>query len=400
MFMKKTYDNRIYLCSFTFFAIMFFMAGCKGYGEKNLQKEIDSISVAHVPDHRIGICKVKADPGEGGLVILSGETTEASAKIDIINTLDKEGIKFIDSILVIPDTVNYKYYSGLVTLSVINLRKDPDDASELISQAKLGTPVTILKSDGSWILIQTPDKYIAWTDASSVKPMSAAEIKAWKKTERVIYLENTGWIYSSPGETGVTGDIVAGCILQKDGESGKYVKVLLPDGRSGYVPGSSVENLEVWENNHNGNPEDICISASSLLGIPYLWGGNTPKGADCSGFVQSVFFMNGIILQRDASLQALHGQQIDLSDNFSRLLPGDLLFFGPTRNGKPRVTHVAIYKGNMEYIHSSGWVKINSLDSTKADFNGPRLKLLLMAKRIFGTTNDAGITAVRDNSGY
>ena len=398
--MKKIYNKPIYYCSLACFAVIFFTTGCKVNGEKNLQKEIDSISVAHVPDHRIGICNVKTGSGVGGLIILSGETTDASAKKDIINTLDKRGIKFIDSILVVPDTVNYKYYSGLVTLSVINLRKEPDDASELISQAKLGTPVTILKSKGSWILIQTPDKYIAWTDASSVKPMSAAEIKAWKKTERVIYLENTGWIYSSPGETGVTGDIVAGCILQKDGESGKYVKVLLPDGRSGYVPGSSVENLEDWENNHNGNPEDICISASSLLGIPYLWGGNTPKGADCSGFVQTVFFMNGIILQRDASLQALHGQPIDLSDNFSHLLPGDLLFFGPTRNGKPRVTHVAIYKGNMEYIHSSGWVKINSLDSTKADFNGPRLKLLLKARRIFGTTNDAGITAVRDNSGY
>jgi gamma-D-glutamyl-L-lysine dipeptidyl-peptidase len=400
IFMKIFDNSRFYFGAIILTVLIFSQIGCKVKSGKNLQKEIDSISIAHVPDHRIGICNVIADTSDVRRIVLSGETTDPIFKVDLFNTLDKDGIKFIDSIIVLPDTISNEYFTGLVTLSVINLRKEPDHASELVSQARLGTPVSILKSSGSWVLIQTPDKYIAWAEAFSVQPMKSSEMRAWRKYERVIYLENTGWIYSSPDETGVTGDIVAGSILQKDGESGKYAKVILPDGRKGYVYSRSIMDLKTWESGSLGDPESICKRASSMLGIPYLWGGTSAKGADCSGFVQTVFFINGIILQRDASLQALHGEPVDLSGNFRNLLPGDLLFFGPTRNGKQRVTHVAIYKGDMDYINSSGMVQINSLDSTQSDFNGARFKLLLMARRISGVKNDFGIVSVKDHPWY
>jgi hypothetical protein len=230
--------------------------------------------------------------------------------------------------------------------------------------------------------------------------MTTAEIKAWNRSERVIYLENTGWIFASRGNEGVISDVVAGSILQNAGESGGFVKVVLPDGRTGYLPSGCVKDFTGWKYAQSVNTDDICIRAASMLGIPYLWGGTSTKGADCSGYVQTVYFLNGYILQRDASLQALHGESIDLSDNFKNLLPGDLLFFGPMRNGKPRVTHVGIYKGSMEYIHSSGMVNINSLDSSKANFSGPRLKLLLMAKRIVGASTGEGIVAVKDHPLY
>jgi gamma-D-glutamyl-L-lysine dipeptidyl-peptidase len=398
--MRTFYYNRLYFCFFFLLLLFLSWSGCKGPENKNLQKEIDSIALVHVPDPRIGICNVTAKQSEGGVIILSGETTDPSVKTDIAKALDKDGIKFIDSILVLPDTIINKFYTGLVTLSVINLRKEPEQSAELVSQARLGTPVKILLDNNSWLMVQTPDKYIAWTESSSIKLLTKSEMKLWKKSERVIFLENTGWIYSSPAEKDVISDVVAGDILQRADESHGYVKVILPDGRTGYVSAKKVMDFKTWEKSADGNPANICNRAESMLGIPYLWGGTSAKAADCSGFTQTVYFMNGFILQRDASLQALHGQTVDLSGNFSHLMPGDLLFFGPVRNGKPRVTHVAIYKGNMEYIHSSGMVRINSLDSTQANFSGTRLKMLLMAKRITGMVNDSGIVAVKEHSWY
>ena len=87
-----------------------------------------------------------------------------------------------------------------------------------------------------------------------------------------------------------------------------------------------------------------------------MWGGSSVKGVDCSGFVQSVFFRNGLILARDASLQALHGSPVDITAGFGNLRRGDLLFFGSKENGIAHVTHVAIYLGNSDYINSSGRV--------------------------------------------
>jgi len=109
--------------------------------------------------------------------------------------------------------------------------------------------------------------------------------------------------------------------------------------------------------------------------------------------------MNGIILQRDASQQALHGEIVDISKGYGNLRPGDLLFFGPQRNGKPRVTHVAIYIADNEYINSSGMVTRSSLDPSESDYN-KRESLLLSARRIIGVTADPGIVHVKDHPWY
>jgi SH3-like domain-containing protein len=290
---------------------------------------------------------------------------------------------------------------GIATLSTINLRKEPHHSSELVSQVILGTPVMILKSEDSWLQIQTPDSYTGWIEEASVKSVNKVEIDAWKKAEKVIYLENTGWLYNSASEKeGVVGDLVGGSIIEKIGESGGYVNVILPDGRKGFIEKRKVMNFNEWEKNISPAAETVCSMAFTYLGLPYLWGGTSTKGVDCSGFVQSVFFRNGLILRRDASLQAIHGLPVDISDGFSRLRKGDLLFFGSKNNGTSHVTHVALYLGNNEYINSSGRVQINSLDSTKENFNSHRMNSLLLAKRILGVSNDPGIEPVNKHKWY
>ena len=211
-------------------------------------------------------------------------------------------------------TLNSEKRRGVVTISVSNLKKEPDHASELVSQEILGTPVLILKTKDHWLQIQTPDNYSGWIEESSVKMMNEKELSIWRKTKRVVYLDNTGWLYETANEkSGVIGDLVGGSIIEKTGESGSYVNVVLPDGRKGFIEKRKVMDFNKWENSFPGSAESICTMALTYMGIPYLWGGSSIKAVDCSGFVKSVFFRNGIILRRDASLQALHGLQIDIS---------------------------------------------------------------------------------------
>jgi len=382
-------------------ASIFIFSSCRNVKVLGYQKEIDSISAHYVPDQRLGICSVSIKTGKDGTLILRGETTEPNARDEIINTLNKHGILLIDSIILLPDTTVNVKYSGLVNLSVINLRKEPDHISELVSQSIMGTPVRILKNNNSWFLIQTPDKYIAWTESSSLTSMNNSEMNRWKNSERVIYIRNSGWIKKDASDdSGVIGDLVAGSIMEKTGESKSYIKVKLPDGRQGYVNSKDVTDFNTFRSQAQPDGEEIIKTALSMLGIPYLWGGSSTKGADCSGFVQTVYFLNGIILKRDASLQALHGIPVEISKDFKKLQEGDLLFFGTRRDSEQHITHVAIYMGDNEYINSSGRVMINSLDSASANFNGHRLNSLLSARRVIGVENDPGIVLLKYHPWY
>jgi gamma-D-glutamyl-L-lysine dipeptidyl-peptidase len=381
---------------------IFFVAGCKLSVEKSVraQMEIDSLAAIFIPDHRMGICEIKIQTGEEGVQILKGETTNPFVKDAIIKTLSKHGNKLIDSILILPDTLLNKNYCGLATLSVLNIRKQPDHTAEMVSQAILGTPLRILKKNESWLLVETPDHYIGWTESSSVEPMTASDIDKWKRSDRVITLVNYGSVYSSPDESGIIGDFVAGCIFIKEGDYQKYTVVRFPDGREGYIRSKSLMDFNCWRTNVKCTEANIVRCASTLIGLPYLWGGSSSKAVDCSGFSKIVYFLNGLILFRDASQQALHGLNVDITSGYEQMRPGDLLFFGSRENTKLHITHVGVYMGDYEYINSSGRVQINSLDSARSNYSSYKAKSLLTVKRIIGADEDPGIVSVNSHPWY
>ena len=115
-----------------------------------------------------------------------------------------------------------------------------------------------------------------------------------------------------------------------------------------------------------------------MMGTPYLWGGNSAKANDCSGFTQNIFEASGIKLPRDAKQQALHGEKIIPNKTWSNIQSGDLLFFGK----EDRVTHVGMSVGQYDFIHQGGMVGISSLDPQSIAFASKRLETFLFVKRI------------------
>ncbi|HVN57158.1 MAG TPA: C40 family peptidase [Bacteroidales bacterium] len=381
-------------------AILFLLPGCASHsGYTNYTSEVDSLVKTLIPDHREGICSI-AVYQSGCKTVVSGETSESEIKSRIAEYLKSRKISYTDSLRLIPDTTKSDKPWGIINVSVCNIRMHPGHEMELVSQALLGTPVRILSPGEDWYRIQTPDSYIGWVDADAVVLLSRAEFMKWKSSQRIIFLSRFGDVIASPGDRAEVSDIVAGSIAESDGQEKGYFRVILPDGRKGFLPEKDCANLQEWAKNARAEPGSLIKTALELLGTPYLWGGTSVRGLDCSGFVKTVYYLNGTILARDASLQVRHGLEIKNYKNLGELEKGDLLFFGPKGKIPVRPTHVGMYIGNAEYINESGMVKINSLDSARKNFSRYRYNSFIAARRITGAGNDRGIRKLSDHNWY
>lgn len=295
---------------------------------------------------------------------------------------------------------------GIVNFSANYMREYPDYTSELGNQCLMGTVVEILEQKRYWIKIKSPEPYTGWVTDLGVTRISESEAKKYLKSKRYICISKYSEIFSEPcEESSLLSDFTLGNIIQCGiDESGNpviengFAKVMFPDGKTGYVPVKDVEDFQTMAQKASGNPDKIISTAKAMTGTPYLWGGASVKGTDCSGLVRLSFFMNGILLPRNASDQAKSGMAVDIGAPGKRktenLKKGDLLFFGNPKTGK--VTHVGIYTGDGKFIHSSQKVRINSLYPTKEDkYDG--ISKILCARRIIG---EKVTNCVKDSPDY
>ncbi|TSA39240.1 MAG: glycoside hydrolase [Porphyromonadaceae bacterium] len=351
---------------------------------------IDSIQSQAVPDSRIEVFSIKASYFGNG-ILLKGKTTNSEALAKLQVQLKLQQVSYIDSIIRLPDTALGEKTWGLVTLSVANLRYNPAHSAEMATQALMGTPVKVLQEENGWFLVQTPDQYIAWTESAGIVQLTQSELERWKSSERLIYLADNGLIINTTDKNArPVSDIVMGGILTKDiGGKGRglYVPVELPDGRKGFISHADCRNFKEWSEQIIPDSTALLNSAFNLLGRPYLWGGTSIKAFDCSGFTKCIYLLGGLILSRDASQQVIQGSEIPQEAIWKELKSGDLLFFGrqAVEESPEKVTHVGMYIGDSEFIHCSGLVRVNSLDSTRTNFKPYYHTNLLHVKRIIGT---------------
>jgi hypothetical protein len=282
----------------------------------------------------------------------------------------------------------------LVTLSASNIRALPDDASELVSQALMGTPMEVLDFNDGWYRVQTPEHYIGWMDDAGLQQITQKEFDSWKGSKRYLFNCMYGYAYDTPCKKGeVVTDLVIGDLFEVESVVKGFLKIRIPDGRTGYVWKDDCISFYDWSN-PEPNVQSMLSVAMKMMGSPYLWGGTSSKAVDCSGFVKLVYYTQGIILTRDADQQAMYGESIDFS-NINKLQPGDLLFFGTSAQ---HITHVGIYIGKGNYIHSSGRVHISSIDPVDPKYNVNRKNVA--ACRILNSLNTEGIVRAKDHPWY
>ncbi|GAA4307890.1 C40 family peptidase [Nibribacter koreensis] len=345
-----------------------------------LAPHIEAVRQQFAPDKRTVLFQVSPH-GQ----VLRGETNTPAAKAALLARLTSAGIPFQDSIQVLPEASLQGKHFAVVTLSVANLRSEPKHPAELATQATMGTPLNVYKYKDGWYLVQTPDKYLSWVDAAGIKLLDAAGFAGWQQKEKLLYTQLFGFAQATAQPQSATvSDLVYGDVLALKNKTKAWYEVEFPDGRTGFVPVADAVLYKDWVASRQPTEENLVASAKRLMGLPYLWGGTSLKGVDCSGFTKTVYFMNGLVLPRDASQQVHVGELLDTQNGFQNLRPGDLLFFGvPGKDGKAeRVVHVGMWIGNHEFIHSAGRVRISSMDPKAANFDAYELNRFLRAKRI------------------
>ncbi len=357
--------------------------------DAQLNKLAATVKAKYAPDHRSALFTVSVKQQQP--LTLTVESTDPAAIAEFESAVKRRNINLDIQLLPAAD-LNGKIY-GISNLSVCNNRLTPRHAAEMVTQMTLGTPVDILKKQGGWFLVRSPEGYLSWTDGTAIAEMDLAAFNAWQQSGKVIFTDDFGIAYQKANTSAAqVSDLIKGNILQLVGRKGKFAEVRFPDGRQAFVPAKQVADYGQWLASRKPTADNILASAKTMLGVPYLWGGTSVKGVDCSGFTKTSYYLNGVVIPRDASQQALAGMKVDISvadtvnleKALQNLRPGDLLFFTSSRqknNPNPRITHTAIYMGEGQFIQSAGMVRINSMVAGRPDYDDYQTRSLVSARR-------------------
>jgi hypothetical protein len=382
--MKK---RKIQICFITIVVLVVFYS--LGFAQEQVAipdtviKITKQVQQQYCPDKRISRFEVNAKL-DGNKIILIGETLSAEGKSELIARIQAEtNFQVEDSLLVLPDPALGDNIYGIVRISVAQLRRHPNEVEEIVDQATMGSEVRVLKIEHRyWVYCQLDDEYLGWMTISSLKIGDQNFIRQWREQDKLIVTVNYGQIWEKPSTKSIrsVSDVVKCNILIKREMKRKWSKVELPDGRLGYIRSNLVTTEQDFKNSLQfKSTEDFLSKAYPFLGLPYLWGGRSTKGFDCSGFTQTIFKLNGISLPRDANMQVKTGIEIVLDDSLTNLKAGDLLFFGKDID---HIFHVGIYIGNDQFIQSDGLVRINSFNPEHKNYCEYRRKGLRTARRV------------------
>jgi SH3-like domain-containing protein len=263
----------------------------------------------------------------------------------------------------------------VVVKPVVNMYREPDRSSDVVSQAIYGTNVTRMKGKHGWVNVRTADQYTGWIPTSDLRKVKGQAYAASGAMIRVSQLSAN--IYREPDVTKHAPLLTLPWEVRLElspnkveGDNERWLQVRLPDGSVGFVQAGDVsmdfDALSI---------DQMIDTAKKFLGVTYTWGGTSDFGFDCSGFTQMLMRQRGIIMPRDADLQAAWTGVAPVER--ANLQPGDLLFFG---GGPDHITHTGMYIGNGQFIHDTTHdhpgVQISMLDDK------PWTTLLVAARRV------------------
>jgi hypothetical protein len=228
---------------------------------------------------------------------------------------------------------------GICNLAIIPLRAEPSDKSEQVSQLLFGEAFEILEWKDRWVRVITAyDQYEGWIGRLQFVMLGHIAFKSLAQVPPPITYRAVTQAWKKPDNTVLYLPVSSSLVFLK--------------GTTCHINNEKFEII-----GEIGETASIDVTAKSFLNTPYLWGGRTHYGIDCSGFTQTVYKLQGIHLRRDASMQAEQG---DTVNSISEAKLGDLAFFD---NDGGRITHVGLMLNDTDIIHASGRVKIDSIDS-------------------------------------
>ncbi len=240
--------------------------------------------------------------------------------------------------------------SCTVTAPVAGMHSEPSVGAALVSQAIFSTNIKILADRGQWLEVETPDGYSGWMESASVIRLD----RPYATEGRIAHIESLfANLYREPDVTSHSPLLTLpyGARLEVTGEpeaeDRRWIEIRLPDRRAAWIQRGDAR----FNNDALSIGETIAL-ARRFAGLPYLWGGTSTFGFDCSGFTQMLCRRRGVTIPRDAEPQA----RWDGVETIERaeLRAGDLVYFSET-GGK--ITHTGLYIGDGEFIHATAWKK-------------------------------------------
>ncbi len=287
--------------------------------------------------------------------------------------------RFCFAVLILFSSIAFGQMRWVAAQPVVNMYSAPSLDADVVSQAIYGTtvqqaqPKEQANAPDGWIYIQTPDEYPGWVRRNEFLPLDPKEDYAGPAKQVVTVANRGANVYR---ETDVTQHAPLLTLsfetpLEEIGKEGKrWIKVRLVDGRQAWIQSGDVQDRATKAL----NIDEMIALAKKFTGVTYTWGGRSSFGYDCSGFTQMLMRQHGVLMPRDADVQAAWNGVVSVDRK--NLQPGDLLFFGDSAT---HITHTGMYIGGGEFIHdtthSHPMVQISKLDDQ------PWTKLLVACRR-------------------
>ena len=263
-------------------------------------RALQGVKEKYAPNSRLAIFNVGAQR-QGLELALTGEVDRAEARIEAVRAVEQTGARVADRIKVLPEKRLGDQVWGISCLSVATGRELPAHKAEMGTQVLMGEAVRVWKRSTNavfaWYLTQSSDGYLSWLQKGTFVRCTREQVEAWNRGPLLIVTALEECIRERPeADAQPVADVVLCDRVRKTGGAGDWYQVELPDGRAGFLPKKAAQDYEAWKQARQATAENIERTARRFIGRPYLWGGNSPKGFDCSAFTKTVFYLNGIDL--------------------------------------------------------------------------------------------------------
>lgn len=324
---------------------------------RSWEERLEAVGKRHLPDRRLGVWEVAVETSADGRARLTGRTTIPAALAELRAEAGADADVLLE---LLPDATAGSHLRAVAHRSLAHVRSEPRHAAELVTQLVLGEEALVLREAGPWLQVRGADGYVGWVHAGSVVRTVPEDENAFRARLGSRQPPEGAWVViarggvarAAPGSGApAAADLVQGAIVEAGEERDGALEVRLPDGTRGWIDAGAAVPAARLAEAFPPTGAAVLAHAAEYLGLPYLWGGTSEKGFDCSGLVQRLYGLHGAPMPRDSDQQAAVGTAIDPGGDWSGVTDGDLAFFAETPGG--RATHVGILATGGRLLHAS-----------------------------------------------